>query len=142
MMFRSSCIPSHGFDTRLPFTADWLFSIEVFRQGICVVIDEVYVDYRRHGAQMSADSATQGFEEGMMVMALVDSRYTELAHLTRAMRAALLYGEARRRVQKGERGSAARFALSAAHAGGLAGNVRMAAQVLDGRWGNRLSAGR
>ena len=135
MMFRSRCIPTHKFDERLPFTADWLFSIEVFRQGPCVVLEGVYVDYRQHAGQMTTDSATKGFEEGLMVMALVDARYPELCRLTRTMRAALLYGAARRRFRAGDRAEAVRYARSAALSGGLAGHVRLLRHVLEARWG-------
>jgi hypothetical protein len=140
MMFRSRFVPGHLFDVRLPFTADWLFSIEVFRQGRCLVLDRVLVDYRRHGGQLTANSATEHFEGGMMVMALVDSRYPELAGLTRTMRSALLYGEARRRLREGDRRSALRYARSAAHSGGLRGHARLLGQVLQARWGRRVDA--
>jgi glycosyltransferase involved in cell wall biosynthesis len=135
MMFRSGFVPRHLFDARLPFTADWLFSIELFRQGGCVVLEGVYVDYRRHGAQMTTDSARRGFEEGMMIMALVDARYPELVRLTRTMRAALLHGEARRRMRAGDRAGALRYARSAAQSGGLRGHLRLLRQVLEARWG-------
>jgi glycosyltransferase involved in cell wall biosynthesis len=135
MMFRSRFVPDHLFDTRLPFTADWLFSIEVFRQGRCLALDEVYVEYRRHGAQMTTDSARKGFEEGLMIMALVDARYPELRRGTKAMRAALLYGEARRRLGSGERRAALGYARSAAFSGGLSGHARLVGQLLDARWG-------
>jgi hypothetical protein len=137
MMFRSRFIPGHFFDTRLPFTADWLFSIEVFRHGKCMVLDDVYVDYRRHGAQMTVNSARKGFEEGMMVMALVDARYPELASLTRTMRAALLYGEARRRLQSGDRQGSISFARSAIRAGGLFAHVKLMQLMSKARWGTR-----
>lgn len=135
MMFRARVIPDHLFDVRLPFTADWLFSIELFRQGRCAVLEGVYVDYRRHDAQMTTDSATKGFEETLMVMALVDARYPELAPQTRSMRAALLYGEARRRLGAGDRRGALRYARSAAHSGGLSGQLRLLNHVLQARWG-------
>ncbi len=140
MMFRSRCIPDHHFDTRLPFTADWLFSIEVFRQGRCLVVDGVFVAYRRHGAQMTADSATRGFEEGMMVMALVDARYPELGALTRTMRAALLYGAARRSVRSHDYSEALRYARSAACSGGFSGHLRLLSQILAARWGRPARA--
>jgi glycosyltransferase involved in cell wall biosynthesis len=135
MMFRSRCIPSHLFETRLTFTADWLFCIEVFRQGRCLVLDQVYVDYRRHGAQMTSDSATKGFEEGLMVMALVDARYPELNPRTQTMRAALLYGEARRRVRSSEPALAVSYARAAARAGGAAAHMRLIGALVRSRWG-------
>jgi glycosyltransferase involved in cell wall biosynthesis len=134
MMFRSRFVPEHLLDTRLPFTADWLFSIELYRQGKCVVLDGVYVDYRRHAAQMTTDSAAKGFEEGMMIMGIVDARYPELARLTASMRAALLYGEARRRFRAGERLSALGYARSAARSGGITGHLKLLENMIDARW--------
>jgi glycosyltransferase involved in cell wall biosynthesis len=128
MMIRASCIPAHHFDTRLPRTADWLFSIEVFRRGHCVVVDGVYTDYRLHDAQISRDTVGS-FEEGLMVMALVDARYPELASRARTVRAAILYGEALRRFKGGQRADGVRFALSAFAAGGPRGHLRLAKQV-------------
>jgi glycosyltransferase involved in cell wall biosynthesis len=139
MMFRSDFIPAHLFDTRLPFTADWLFSIEVFRQGRCLVLDRVLVDYRRHGAQLTANSATEHFEGGMLVMALVDARYPELSALARTMRTALLYGEARRLLRASNRQMALRYARSAAYSGGLLAHVRLLGHVLQGRWGRKAT---
>jgi glycosyltransferase involved in cell wall biosynthesis len=140
MMFRASCIPAHHFDKRLPRTADWLFSIEVFRQGHCLFVDGVYTDYRRHGAQTSRDTVG-GFEEGLMAMALVDARYPELASRVRTVRAAIPYGEALRRLRSGQRALGVRFALSAFTAGGLRAHLRLARQV-SARWGARPAAKR
>ncbi len=139
MMFRSRLIPDHGFDVRLPFAADWLFSIEVFRQGPCAVLRDTYVDYRRHGAQMTTGSTLKGFEEGLMVMALVDARYPELAHLTRTMRAALLYGQARRTRGADSCSGALRYARSAASAGGLRGHARLLSQLVEARIGRPVA---
>jgi glycosyltransferase involved in cell wall biosynthesis len=133
MMFRSSAVASLRLDRRLPFTNEWLFCIELFRRGPCLALDGVYLDYRKHAAQMTTDSATRGFEEGMMIMALVDARCPELARHTRTMRAALLYGEARRRMGAGERGLALRYARTAARSGGVSGHVRLVSQVAGSR---------
>ncbi len=133
VMLRSRSIAERLCDPRIPFTCEWLLFIEVFRQGACVVLDGVYVDYRRHGEQMSADNATTGFEESMMVMTLVDCRYPELARHTRTMRTALLYGEARRHWRAGNRGKSVGFVRSAARTGGLAGHVRLAGRVANAR---------
>lgn len=142
MMFRARFVPAHLFDKRLPFTADWLFSIELFRRGRCVVLDGIYVDYRRHAAQMTTDSAKKGFEEGLMIMGIVDARYPELRSLTRAMRAALLLGEARRRTQAGDRPGMARYVKSALRAGGIAGNLRVLLQLIEAKWARAPALGR
>jgi hypothetical protein len=100
------------------------------------VLEDVYVDYRQHGAQMTVGSATRGFEEGLMVMALVDARYPELAPLTRMMRTALLYGQARRSALSGDLARALGYARSAAVASGLSGHVRLLRRMAAARWGS------
>ncbi len=144
LMFRSRFVPGHLFEPRLPYTADWLFSIEVFRHGRCLLLEGVYVDYRRHGAQVTRgeDSDRRAFEEGMMAMALVDSRYPELFTSARTVRAALLYGEARRRLRSGDRAGSLRYARSAARSGGLGGHARLLRQVLEARWGRPVRGAR
>jgi len=137
LMCRSRFVPEHLFDRRLPYTGDWLFSIELFRHGRCLVLEGVYVDYRRHGAQVTRgeDSNRRAFEEGMMAMALVDARYPELFTPARTVRAALLYGEARRRARSGDRELALRYARAAALSGGPSGHVRLIRQMVAARWG-------
>jgi len=143
-MCRSRFIPGHLFDRRLPYTGDWLFSIELFRQGRCLVLDGVYVDYRRHTAQVTRgeESDRRAFEEGMMAMALVDSRYPELFTSARTVRAALLYGEARRHLRSGDRGRALRYARAAAFSGGPSGHVRLIELLVGARWGRPARAAR
>jgi glycosyltransferase involved in cell wall biosynthesis len=135
MMFRSRCVPPHQFDTRVSYASDWLFSIELFRQGRCEILDGVYVDYRRHDAQVTQSGAGVAFEEALMVMALVDARYPELSSRASVVRTALLYGEARRRLRTGDRRHALRYARSAALGGGPTAHLRLLRDMLEARWG-------
>jgi hypothetical protein len=89
---------------------------------------------------MTSDAETKGFEEGLMVMALIDARFPDMVPHTRSMRSALLYGEARRRLRKGDRGQALRYARSAALSSGPAGHIRLLRHMLDARWGRAASA--
>jgi glycosyltransferase involved in cell wall biosynthesis len=122
MMFRSAARPPNGFDERLRYANDWLFTIEVFAHGPCVVVDEPLARYRRHPGNLtqSADAVERGFEEGLMVMAMAEARYPALAPGARAMRSALLLGQARRDWRAGQRLDAASNVRSALAAGGTA----------------------
>jgi glycosyltransferase involved in cell wall biosynthesis len=144
-MFRAAACPPHGYDSRLPQAHDWLFDIEVFRQGRCVASHEVLLRYRRHAGQMTdprseTHSTARWFEAGLMAMSIVEARYPELQGPARTSRAALLLGEARRRWSSGERGLALRRAWGALRTGGVVGLARIAGHVLrPGRRGSALS---
>ncbi len=120
-MIRSSCCPPHGFDERLTFTNDWLFDIEVFRQGECVALDEPLVRYRRHGDNFTTRAEESGvsLEEGLMTMAIVCARYPELQRRARTVGAAIMLGQARRSAARGSWRDARGFALAAWGTGGV-----------------------
>jgi glycosyltransferase involved in cell wall biosynthesis len=120
MMFRADAWPRHGFDENLRYANDWLFTIEVFVNGPCVAIDEPLARYRRHPGNVTQHpaAARYGYEEGMAVMDLAQSRYPDLAGAVRGMRCALLLGQARRDWGAGRRRRAIRSGLRAAASGG------------------------
>ena len=120
-MFRASLCPSGGFETRLTYTNDWFFDIEVFRRGRCVAINDVLVRYRRHSDNFTTRSDASGvsFEEGMMTMALVSARYPELQRRARTMSTALMLGHARQHAGARKWSIAARYGLAAFGIGGF-----------------------
>ena len=130
-MIRSSLCPPGGFEDRLTFTNDWLFDIEVFRNGSCVAIDDVLVRYRRHANNFTtrADASGTSYEEGLMTMAIVAARYPELQQRARSVSCALMLGQTRRDVGAHRWGSAARNLRGALLGGGLAGSARVAIAV-------------
>lgn len=127
-MIRSRACPSTGFEERLAYTNDWMFDIEVYRQGRCVAIDEMLVRYRRHGDNFTtrADGSGVSFEEGVATMALVAARYPELARRARTMSAALMLGEARRRASRGQWQAARQYGQAAYGVGGALGGIQIA----------------
>jgi glycosyltransferase involved in cell wall biosynthesis len=127
-MIRSSLCPLGGFDQRLAFTNDWLFDIEIFRQGRCVAIDDVLVRYRRHADNFTtrADSSGASYEEGLMAMAIVTARYPELQRRARTMCTAILLGQARRRARLREWHVAGSYGAAALGTGGVSGLLRVA----------------
>jgi hypothetical protein len=88
VMIRSEALPAHGFDERLKYANDWLLDIEIFRQGKCVVINDVLAKYRRHANNVTADprARKQGNEDGMVALSIVDARYPDLHYLVRKRR--------------------------------------------------------
>jgi glycosyltransferase involved in cell wall biosynthesis len=86
-MFRSALRPIQGLDERLLF-GDWLYDIEVFRHGNCAVLNEVLGKYRRHPQNITSNSIAKnkGFEETLIVLAVIDSKYPELHTLVKKTR--------------------------------------------------------
>jgi len=131
-MIRAHRCPPAGFDERLTFTNDWLFDIEVFRQGRCIAIDEVLVRYRRHTDNFTtrADQSGVSYEEGLMAMAIVVARHPQLQRRARTMSTAILLGQARRGAKRGQWSIAASYAAAAFGVGGATGTFRVAAAML------------
>ena len=129
---------SHRYDERLRFANDWLWTVEAFTHGSCAVSDEVLVEYRQTGTNVTAapGAATRGFEESMMAMALVAARHPTLTGRARAVRAALLVGEARRELRAGERHAATEHLMASLSEAGPVGVARLAA------WGARAAVRR
>jgi len=88
VMIRSEALPVHGFDERLKYFNDWLFDVEVFRQGKCIPLNEVLGRYCRHDNNVtgSVNARKIGIEEGIIALSILDSRYPELYRFTRKAR--------------------------------------------------------
>jgi glycosyltransferase involved in cell wall biosynthesis len=134
-MIRSALCPPEGFDERLTFTNDWLFDIEVFRQGYCIALDEVLVRYRRHADNFTtrAEQSGASYEEGLMAMAIVTARHPQLQRRARTMSSAILLGQARRRLASREWRLAGAYAAAAVGAGGTSGFAGVASAMLRSR---------
>jgi glycosyltransferase involved in cell wall biosynthesis len=119
MMFRSVARPAHGFDERLKMANDWLFDIELFRNGKCCVLNEVLTRYRRHGGNVGNFPGMRNkvTEEVLIVLAIVESRYPELRHLVRKRRRAMYLAEAGKSCARGEDSRSHAFARMAIEEG-------------------------
>jgi hypothetical protein len=104
IMFRRDRAPKHGCDERLKYTSDWLFDIELFRNGCVVPINEVLGRYRRHSNNATSSPSLRAiaFEEGLLVLAIATARYPELYELARRRRAGLILVEAARAKLRGD----------------------------------------
>lgn len=130
-MVRADSCPPGGFDERLTFTNDWLFDIEVFRQGRCVAIDDVLVRYRRHSDNFTTRAAESGvaYEEGLMTMAIVIARYPELQRRARTMSSAIMLGRARSCARRRDWRGALHYGAAAYGTGGIVGAASVASAV-------------
>jgi len=142
-MIRSALCPPGGFDERLTFTNDWLFDIEVFRHGRCIAIDEVLVRYRRHGDNFTTRAQESGvsFEEGLMTMAIVTARYPQLQRRARMVSAAIMLGQARRRLARREWRAASSYLHAAFAAGGITGLMGVAGAMIGSAARRRQAGG-
>ncbi len=122
-MIRSSLCPTAGFDERLTFTNDWLFDIEVFRQGRCIAIDAPLVRYRRHADNFTTRARNSGvaYEEGLRAMTIVATKHPNLRRRARTMSTAIILGQARRCLARHECRSALSYGAAACGAGGIHG---------------------
>ena len=91
VMIRSSVVPEGGFDNRLRFANDWLFDIEVFRQGMCVPINKILAKYRRHEKNVSRSPQAKAIntEEAMIALAIIDARHPDLHRFVKKHRRTL-----------------------------------------------------
>ena len=97
MMFRREFAPKHGLDVRLKYTNDWLFDVELFRQGKVLAINEVLGRYRRHGANVTGSQTLNevAVEDNLMAVAIIEARFPELSKLLRKKRQIILLGASR-----------------------------------------------
>lgn len=136
MMVRSSAVGDLRFDPRIRVSNDWLFDIELFRNGRIVGLDDVLARYRRH--QRNATSQTSdALEDALVVLALADARYPELHRLIRRRRVAAMFGEASRRLRSGQRRAGLRYIAAAAGSGGLFRSLRVGLRLVSVEVGRR-----
>jgi glycosyltransferase involved in cell wall biosynthesis len=82
VMVRRSAMPT-AFDERLHFHNDYLFDLEVIiKGGAYFRLEGVYTRYRKHSRSIGLDSKIRSamLEENLMVCAIAEARYPELAY--------------------------------------------------------------
>lgn len=77
MMFHRDAAPKYGFESSLPMVSDWLFYIEVLRNGDVIFINEVLARYRRHGTNVS-NYLDLIFKEHIQTLFLLESKYEDM----------------------------------------------------------------
>lgn len=104
MMIRSKAVPGHGFDIRLKYLNDWLLDVEIFRNGKCVVINEVLGKYRRHADNVTGNNQARdgANEEGLIALAILEARYPDLYYLIRRRRIVIILSAATKAYREGD----------------------------------------
>ena len=77
MLFRRDAAPEYGFDTSITMVSDWLFFIEVLRNGSVLFINDALARYRRHGASMS-NYPDLVLKEHLQTLFLLESKYEDM----------------------------------------------------------------
>ncbi len=93
VMIRRSAAPTHGYDERLKFAGDWLFDVEVFKEGRVIPVSGVYTRYRRHGENLTSSKEFKDRikEELLVSLGIIEARYPRLAGLVQKKRIALIF---------------------------------------------------
>jgi glycosyltransferase involved in cell wall biosynthesis len=91
MVLRES-IPKRGFDERIRVASDWLMWIDVCNsgRGPVVYVPNVLARYRRHAANVTSD-LMRYFDDELIVLAIAEHRYPELARSVEKARRRLQY---------------------------------------------------
>jgi glycosyltransferase involved in cell wall biosynthesis len=131
MMVRSAAVGSLRFDPRVQVSNDWLFDIQLFRDGRVAGLDDILARYRRHERNATSRGAhsLDALEDALVVLALAEARYPELDRLIRRRRVAAMFVEARVRMRSGDRSAGLRYIRSAIGTGGLVSAVRVGANL-------------
>lgn len=144
LMTRSSCTPASGFDVRLRHANDWLFFMEVFESGRCVGSQDVLTRYRRHSHNVTSrsDTLSTAVEEGLVALAIADSRYPRLVKYSNRRRRAYFAASALRTFSKGQPAVARQWlkALSASGSPFRAALFLFALALLGGYVSRQISA--
>ncbi|MEQ1804156.1 MAG: glycosyltransferase [Burkholderiaceae bacterium] len=92
VMVLHAAVPPEGFDERIRVASDWLMWIDVCNRGLGPVIYDpsVLARYRRHATNVTSDHMRY-FDDELVVLALAEYRYPNLAHSVAKARCRLQY---------------------------------------------------
>jgi glycosyltransferase involved in cell wall biosynthesis len=94
-LYKSEIIPENGFDTRLKYLNDFVFSVDILMKGNLGFIDEVLGTYRIHGNNItsSEEAKKMGFEDALIAFSIILSRYPELYKLVKQRKVATYFDQ-------------------------------------------------
>jgi glycosyltransferase involved in cell wall biosynthesis len=103
-LYRSKIIPENGFDTRLKYLNDFVFSVDLLMEGNLGFIDEVLGTYRIHGNNVtcSEEAKTMGFEDALLAFSIMLSRYPELYKLIKQRKVATYLDQILKSIKNGD----------------------------------------
>lgn len=104
IMVRSSSIPPHGFDTRIPIVSDWILWIECLASGgEYGYIPGVYARYRRHANNITKSAFQERQDDLFTTLAIAESRYPHLIPAVRYARSRVFRSAGMRHMRGGDR---------------------------------------
>jgi glycosyltransferase involved in cell wall biosynthesis len=71
-------MPSRGFDPRCPSVSDWLFWVETISSGRHIHLDNIFIRYRRHERNASANALVI-YAERLIALDIMEQKFPELA---------------------------------------------------------------
>lgn len=92
-MVRSSMSPARGYDERVAAASDWLYFIELARNGSMKYLPVTLTRYRRHSSNITRDQRNV-FGDLLRTIEIIDGEYPELKSDTRFAHARLCYSRA------------------------------------------------
>jgi glycosyltransferase involved in cell wall biosynthesis len=102
-LYKSEIIPENGFDTRLKYLNDFVFSVDILMKGNLGFIDEVLGTYRIHGNNItsSEEAKMMGFEDALIAFSIILSRYPELYKLVKQRKVATYLDQILKSIKNG-----------------------------------------
>ncbi len=102
-LYKSEIIPENGFDTRLKYLNDFVFSVDILMKGNLGFIDEVLGTYRIHGNNItsSEEAKLMGFEDALIAFSIILSRYPELYKLVKQRKVATYLDQILKSIKNG-----------------------------------------
>ena len=102
-LYKSEIIPENGFDIRLKYLNDFVFSVDILMKGNLGFIDEVLGIYRIHGNNItsSEEAKMMGFEDALIAFSILLSRYPELYKLIKQRKIATYLDQILKSIKNG-----------------------------------------
>jgi glycosyltransferase involved in cell wall biosynthesis len=96
-------LPKNGFDTRLKYLNDFLFTVELLMKGNIGYTDEILGTYRIHGNNVTSsdDAKKMAFEDALIAFSIIISKYPELMKLVKKRKEALYIDQILKSVGEG-----------------------------------------
>lgn len=113
VMVRRKHLPTYGYDDRIRIGSDWLLWLEALACGggkICY-LNEVLARYRRHSGNLT-NSWQWKFEDQLITLALVVTKWPELAFSARIRQSEIYFTQAVQLVSQKKYGAAGKYLMS------------------------------
>ena len=98
-------LPKNGFDTRLKYLNDFLFTVKLLMKGNIGYTDEILGTYRIHqnNVTYNEDAQMLAFEDSLIAFSIIVSRYPELVNEVKKRKQALYMNQILKSIQDGNK---------------------------------------